>query len=43
MAAMRTKVVGSIKDVGPDEAIEAVLSTTQFDYDVDDQSITIKQ
>ena len=43
MAAMRTQVVGSITNFTPAEAIEAVLSTTQFAYEIDEQSITITQ
>ena len=43
MAAMGTQVVGSIEDFTPDEAIDAVLATTQFDYDIDEQSITIRK
>ncbi len=43
MAAMGTQVVGSIRDFTPREAIDAVLATTQFDYDIDEQSITIKE
>jgi len=41
MAAMRTQVVGSISNFTPNEAVEAVLSTTQFDYEIDEQSIKI--
>lgn len=43
MAAMRTAVVGSISNIGPEEAIDAVLSTTRFKYQVDAESITIGQ
>jgi hypothetical protein len=42
MAAMSTKVVGSIKNFTPEEALDAVLATTQFDYEISAQSITIK-
>jgi hypothetical protein len=43
MAAMGTQVVGSIRNFSPDEAIGAVLATTQFDYEIGDQSITISK
>jgi hypothetical protein len=43
MAAMGTQVVGSINKFTPDEAIEAVLSTTQFEYEIDKQSINIRK
>jgi len=43
MAAMGTRVVGSIRDFTPREAIAAVLATTQFDYEIDEQSITIRK
>lgn len=43
MAAMGTQIVGSISDFTPREAIDAVLATTQFDYDVNQENITIGQ
>ena len=43
MAAMRTELFGSVANFTPTEAIEAVLITTQFNYRVDDKSITITQ
>ncbi len=43
MAAMGTQVVGSISRFTPSEAIEAILSTTQFNYAVNEQSITISK
>lgn len=43
MTAMGTQVVGSIENFTPREAIDAVLATTQFDYDIDEQSITIRK
>jgi hypothetical protein len=43
MAAMGTHLFGSIKHFTPEEALESVLSTTQFDYDIDERSITIKK
>jgi ferric-dicitrate binding protein FerR (iron transport regulator) len=41
MAAMGTKLFGSVDGFTPIEAIESVLSTTRFHYRVDLQSITI--
>ena len=41
MAAMRTEIFGSILNFTPSEAIDSVLSTTQFRYRADEQSITI--
>ncbi|RLA31735.1 MAG: hypothetical protein DRR15_12820 [Gammaproteobacteria bacterium] len=43
MAAMRTELFGSVSNFTPDEAIESVLTTTQFTYRVDEKSITIMQ
>lgn len=43
MAAMGTQIVGSISDFTPREAIEAVLATTQFEYNINKQSITIRR
>lgn len=43
MAAMRTELFGSIKSFTPEEALASVLPTTKFDYEIDEQSITIKQ
>ena len=42
MATMGTQLFGSIKRFTPGEALESVLSTTQFDYEIDEQSITIR-
>jgi ferric-dicitrate binding protein FerR (iron transport regulator) len=41
MSAMRTQLFGSVENFTPTEAIESVLSTTQFKYRVDEKSITI--
>ena len=41
MAAMGTDIFGSIRNFTPAEAIESVLSTTQFRYRIDEKSITI--
>jgi len=41
MAAMGTELFGSILGFTPTEAIDSVLSTTQFRYRVDEKSITI--
>lgn len=41
MAAMQSKQYGSVSDFTPQEAIEAVLSTTTFDYQIGDHQITI--
>jgi hypothetical protein len=41
MAAMGTRLFGSVDGFTPIEAIESVLSTTRFQYRVDPQSITI--
>jgi len=41
MAAMGTELFGSILSFTPDEALESVLSTTQFRYLIDEKSITI--
>jgi hypothetical protein len=41
MAAMGTELFGSILDFTPAEALESVLSTTQFRYLIDEKSITI--
>lgn len=43
MAAMGTKLFGSIKRFTPEEALVSVLPTTTFGYEIDEQSITIKQ
>lgn len=42
MATMSTQLFGSIKSFTPREALDSVLSTTQFDYEINEQSITIK-
>ena len=41
MAAMSTQLFGSIESFTPIEALTSVMSTTQFIYRVDEQSITI--
>lgn len=41
MAAMKSKQYGSVSDFTPQEAIEAVLSTTTFHYQIGDHQITI--
>jgi hypothetical protein len=41
MAAMGTELFGSIVNFTPSEAIDAVLTTTQFRYRIDERSITI--
>ncbi len=41
MAAMRTEIFGSVSGFTPAEAIESVLSTTQFKSRVDEKSISI--
>jgi ferric-dicitrate binding protein FerR (iron transport regulator) len=41
MAAMGTKLFGSVDGFTPMEAIESVLSTTRFQYRIDQRSITI--
>jgi hypothetical protein len=43
MAAMGTDLFGSIIDFTPNEAVDAVLSTTQFKYRMDERSITISK
>lgn len=43
MAAMRTEVFGSIEDLSPSEALEAVLATTEFRYRIDERSINISR
>ncbi len=43
MAAMRSEWFGSIRGFTPDEALASILATTQFDYRVDEKSITIDQ
>lgn len=43
MAAMRTEVFGSIDNLSPSEALEAVLATTEFRYMIDERSITISR
>jgi hypothetical protein len=42
MAARSTHVFGSIRNFTPAEAIQSVLSTTQFAYEISDSSIMIK-
>ena len=41
MAAMNAKLYGSVSDFTPQEATESVLSTTNFDYQIDEYRITI--
>ena len=41
MAALGTKLFGSVQGFTPMEAIQSVLSTTRFQYRIDEQSITI--
>jgi len=41
MAAMGTELFGSILNFTPAEALESVLSTTQFRFSIDEKSITI--
>jgi len=41
MAAMKAKLYGPVLDFTPQEATEAVLSTTTFVYQIDDHRITI--
>jgi cytochrome c-type biogenesis protein CcmE len=41
MAAMKAKLHGPVSDFTPHEATEAVLSTTTFDYQIDDHQIII--
>jgi len=43
LAAMGTKLFGSVADLTPDEAVATVLMTTQFQYRIDEQSITITE
>lgn len=41
MATMKAKLYGSVSDFTPHEATESVLSTTNFDYQIDEHRITI--
>jgi FecR protein len=41
MAAMKAKLYGSVSDFTPQEATESVLSTTNFDFQIDEHRITI--
>lgn len=41
LATMRSEWFGSVKGFTPDEALSSILATTQFDYEVDEKSITI--
>jgi ferric-dicitrate binding protein FerR (iron transport regulator) len=43
MAAMSTELFGSIESFTPIEALTSVLSTTQFIYRIDEQTITIEK
>ena len=41
--AMRSRLHGSVDGMSPLEAIDAVMSTTKFDYSIDDGAITIHE
>lgn len=43
MAAMKTELFGSINKLSPAEALEAVLATTEFQYQIDARSINISR
>ncbi|MEX2123011.1 MAG: FecR family protein [Woeseia sp.] len=43
MAAMRTMLRGSVTDFTPVEALESVLATTGFEYQMDDRRIAISE